>query len=69
MDRRLARYRPIPTDPLIDAELQRIIRSGLVSQTDLPLVPPAPEPSAAALADDDSGGASRRRINPRRRPG
>ncbi len=29
VDRRLARYQPIETDPLIDAELQRIIRSGL----------------------------------------
>ena len=69
VDRRLARYRPIETDPLVDAELQRIIRSGLVAQTELPIVPPAPEPTAAAMADDDSGGTSRRRVNPRRRPG
>ena len=31
VDRRLARYQPIETDPAIDAELQRIIRSGLES--------------------------------------
>src|SRR5215212_4809049 len=41
--RRLAVYRQLETDPVVDAELQRILRSGLVDQTDLPLVAPAPE--------------------------
>ncbi len=44
-DRRLAAYRPIETDPAVDAELRRIITSGLVSQTELPVLPPAPEPA------------------------
>ena len=64
VDRRLAAYRPVSTDPAIDAELQRIIRSGLESQTELPVVPPATEPTAEALAAV-SGGPARRR-NPRR---
>ena len=69
VDRRLARYRPLATDPAIDTELRRIIRSGLETQSELPIVPAALEPSAEALADDDGGGTSRRRINPRRRAG
>ena len=36
LERRLAAYRPIETDPSIDAELRRIIASGLESQTSLP---------------------------------
>ena len=61
VERRLASYRQLETDPAIDAELQRILRSGLVDQTELPVVPPAPEPMAA----DEEG--PRRRTN-RRRP-
>ena len=60
---RLAAYRPLETDPAIDAELRRIIVSGLESQTELPYVPPAAEPTAAALAQQ--AGPVRRR-NPRR---
>lgn len=63
VDRRLARYRPLETDPLILAELERIIRSGLESQTELPVVPAAAEPSAEALA---AGAGPARRRNPRR---
>ncbi len=63
VDARLARYRQLETDPAIEAELQRIIRSGLSSQTTLPLVPPAPEPTAEALA---AGAGPVRRRNARR---
>jgi trimethylamine--corrinoid protein Co-methyltransferase len=63
VDRRLASYRAIETDPLIDEELRRIIRSGLDNQTELPFIPAAPEPTAEALAA--SAGPIRRR-NPRR---
>ena len=63
VDRRLGAYRQLETDPAIDAELQRIIRSGLVDQTELPLVPPAPEPIAPP--EDETGG---RRRNRRRGP-
>lgn len=69
VDRRLAAYRPITTDPVVDAELRRIIMSGFEAQTELPYIPPAAEPSeealAAAAASDGVGRA--RRVNPRRR--
>jgi len=61
VERRLAAYRQLQTDPAIDAELQRILRAGLVDQTELPLVPPAPEPVGGP---DDEG--PRRRVNRRR---
>ncbi len=70
VDRRLARYRQVETDPFVEAEMQRIIRSGLVSQTSLPLVAPAPEPLAEAElmgAGLGEGAARGRRVNPRRR--
>ncbi|MEO5885236.1 MAG: trimethylamine methyltransferase family protein, partial [Candidatus Limnocylindrales bacterium] len=63
VDARLARYRPLATDPAIDAELQRIIRSGLVDQTVLPSIPAALEPTAEALA---AGAGPVRRRNARR---
>ena len=69
VDRRLARYRPVETDPAADVELRRIILSGLEAQTELPYLPPAPEPiddDAAALADP-TGPARGRRVNARRR--
>ena len=63
VERRLAAYHPLETDPAIDDELRRIIRSGLVAQTDLPVLPPAPLPTARA---DATGG--RRRNLRRERP-
>ncbi len=59
VNRRLSAYRQLETDPAIDTELQRILRAGLVDQTELPLVPPAPEP-----ATEESGPV--RRHNRRR---
>jgi trimethylamine---corrinoid protein Co-methyltransferase len=69
VERRLAAYRPVATDAAIDAELRRIITSGFESQTELPYVPPAAEPSDEALAAVAAGdGVGRaRRVNPRRR--
>jgi trimethylamine--corrinoid protein Co-methyltransferase len=64
VERRLGAYRQLETDPVLEAELQRIIRSGLVDQTELPLVPAAPEP---VLPGD--AGPGRRRPNRRRCPG
>lgn len=49
VDRRLAAYQPVETDPLAVAELERIIRQGLRDQTELPYVPPAAEPIALAV--------------------
>jgi trimethylamine--corrinoid protein Co-methyltransferase len=56
VERRLARYHPIETDPRQVAELERIIRSGLSAQTKLPTVPPPAEP----VADEPVGGGRRR---------
>src|SRR4051794_32361136 len=60
VERRLGAYRQLETDPVADAELQRILRSGLVDQTELPLVAPAPEPAGQGEP------AAARRRNPRR---
>jgi trimethylamine--corrinoid protein Co-methyltransferase len=61
VDRRLAEYRQLETEPRLVEELSAIIRSGLVAQTDLPVVPAAPEPVAAS-----GPGSAGRRHNPRR---
>jgi trimethylamine---corrinoid protein Co-methyltransferase len=58
-ERRLAAYEPLETDPAIDEELRRIIRAGLRDQTDLPYIPPAPEP--VALGAGGPGARGRRR--------
>jgi trimethylamine--corrinoid protein Co-methyltransferase len=62
VDRRLAAYRPIETDPTLDRELRAIILAGLHEQTELPALPPATEPT---VVDDPAAG---RRRNPRREP-
>jgi trimethylamine--corrinoid protein Co-methyltransferase len=46
VERRLAAYQPIETDAAIDAELRRMIVSGLTTEADLPALPPPPEPVA-----------------------
>jgi trimethylamine--corrinoid protein Co-methyltransferase len=56
VERRLARYQPVDTDPRAVAELERIIRSGLTGQRELPSVPPPAEPVAEGPV-----GAGRRR--------
>jgi len=60
VDRRLAAYRPIETDPALDAELRAIVRAGM-DDGDLPTLRPAPEPSRG-------GEQVGRRQNRRRRP-
>ena len=64
VDRRLAAYQPLQTDPAIEAELRAIIRAGLVSQTELPEIPVAPEPVVAT-----GPGTGERRHNRRRERG
>jgi trimethylamine:corrinoid methyltransferase-like protein len=61
VNRRLAAYHQLETDPRIDDELRRIIRSGLESQQELPEVPVAPEPVVAR-----GPGTGERRHNRRR---
>ncbi len=61
VDRRLSAYRQPETDPAIVRELERIIRSGLESQTDLPELPPPPDPTVEVASGPT------RRQNARRR--
>ena len=63
VERRLARYQPIETDPAIDAEMRRLIKDGLQSQETLPELPPLAEPIAA------SGAGRRRNRRRRHQPG
>jgi trimethylamine---corrinoid protein Co-methyltransferase len=57
VERRLAAYVPLETDPAIDAELLRIIRSGMEGDEALPEIPTAPDP---VPLEEDSGGGRRR---------
>jgi trimethylamine--corrinoid protein Co-methyltransferase len=61
-ERRRAAYQPITTDAALDAEMRRLISDGLDTQTSLPELPPAPEPTVAT-----GQGASQRRKRRRRR--
>ena len=49
VDHRLAAYQPIETDPRLDAEMRRIVESGLTLAAPLPELPPLPEPGAQAV--------------------
>jgi trimethylamine--corrinoid protein Co-methyltransferase len=65
VERRLSTYQAVETDPLAEAEMDRIIRAGLTSQTDLPFIPPPPDAEMARAAAVAAGGPARRH-NPRR---
>jgi len=43
VERRLAAYEPVETDPKLDEELRRIVLAGLASQETLPEIPSPPE--------------------------
>ncbi len=62
VEERLATYQPVETDPERDAELRRIIRSGLEEEAPLPEVPPPAAPQVASTAP------RRRRRSRRRSP-
>ena len=62
VERRLAEYQPIDTDPRIDAELRNLIRSGFESQETLPELPPPPESKPAPA----TAGRQRKRRGRRR---
>jgi trimethylamine--corrinoid protein Co-methyltransferase len=68
VDRRLAAYQPPETDPLVVEELGRIIKSGLLEQTELPFVPPPMSDGAGAASAlaGDADAPRARRANPRR---
>ena len=65
VNRRLAAYRQLDTDPLLDAELRRIIRTGMVDRdAALPAVSPAPEPAPGADEAKPARRPNRRRERP-----
>jgi trimethylamine--corrinoid protein Co-methyltransferase len=45
VETRLAAYTPIETDPLVDAEMRRMIVSGMNAEAPLPELPPPPDPA------------------------
>jgi trimethylamine---corrinoid protein Co-methyltransferase len=44
VETRLAAYTPIETDPRVDAEMRRMIVSGMTAEAPLPELPPPPDP-------------------------
>jgi trimethylamine--corrinoid protein Co-methyltransferase len=60
VEKRLAAYTPVETDPAVDAAMRELILAGLESQDTLPDLPPPPEGAPA-------GAVAGRRKNRRRR--
>jgi trimethylamine--corrinoid protein Co-methyltransferase len=60
VEKRLAAYVQVETDPAADAEMRRMILAGMKSQKELPALPPPPEHAASESAP------ARRRVG--RRP-
>ncbi len=61
VERRLAAYAPLETDPAVDRELQSLVTAGLRQQTALPQLPPLPEPRTPEGMSGRRGRAGRRR--------
>jgi trimethylamine--corrinoid protein Co-methyltransferase len=59
VDRRLAAYTPVETDPAIDTEMRRLVIAGLENQTTLPELPPLPTPAAAVVGRRGTGRRTR----------
>ncbi|MNC91571.1 hypothetical protein D3C83_78570 [compost metagenome] len=57
VERRLAAYRPVETDPAVDRAMREVILAGMESQDTLPELPPPPE----APAETGSGRRQSRR--------
>jgi trimethylamine--corrinoid protein Co-methyltransferase len=64
VEQQLADYQPIDTDPMVDAELRRLIQSGLVGGGSLPPVPP---PTRQSSAPDRRAARREERHNRRQR--
>jgi trimethylamine---corrinoid protein Co-methyltransferase len=55
VEQRLAAYTPVATDPAVDAEMRRLVETGMSTARPLPAIPPLPGPAAA------EAGVTRRR--------
>ena len=60
VERRLAAYRPVETDPAINQAMRELILAGMESQSELPELPPPPEPAAGPAEGRRSRGGRRR---------
>jgi len=61
VERRLAAYTPIETDPEIDRAMRELVKSGFISQEKLPDIPPPPELVVAAPVKGRGRRSGRRR--------
>jgi len=59
VERRLASYVPIETDPAMDAEMRRLVQSGMQGKRELPALPPPPDPSQAPAGPRQRRGGRR----------
>lgn len=64
VESRLARYQPITTPPLVDAELKKLLGAGMSGNAPLPAIPPIPDRSSMPA---DSVRRQRRRTRRRTR--
>jgi trimethylamine--corrinoid protein Co-methyltransferase len=61
VERRLAAYQPFETDAAADAEMRRLVISGMLEQTELPILPAPPEAHEPDAVQGRRGRAGRRR--------
>jgi trimethylamine:corrinoid methyltransferase-like protein len=61
VETRLANYKPIETDPVIDAAMRQLVIDGFDKQEELPELPPMPEQKAPAAIPGRRGRKGRRR--------
>ena len=64
VERRLAAYEPIETDPEIDKAMRDMVIAGFESQETLPDIPPPPAAQAPETPAGRRGRAGRRRSRP-----
>jgi len=61
VEKRLAAYQAFETDPAADAEMRRLVISGMLEQTELPILPPPPDAHEPDAIQGRRGRAGRRR--------